>query len=113
MSVMRTLIHAGSNNDRWFLCRSDDPAEVFVFHEPNGPSGGMPSRVELVDFLSRGRGSPEHQVLITMIGSLVEARHVDGTSPSRGPEPGAAGAEPSPGEAATSILPGGRARTRQ
>jgi hypothetical protein len=45
MTTIRTLIHAGSNDDRWFLCHGDDQADVFVFHEPNGPSGGAPSRI--------------------------------------------------------------------
>ncbi|MCJ2009320.1 hypothetical protein [Methylobacterium sp. J-092] len=103
MTIIRTLIYAGSNDDRWFLCHGDDPGDVFVFHEPNGPSGGSPSRVELTVFLASGNGSPEHRALLTMIGSLVEAAHAGSRPPVRGPEPGAAGAEPTPGEAASSI----------
>ena len=59
MPRMRTLIHGGSNDDRWYLCRGDDPADVYVFHEPNEPSGGKPSRIEIVVFLASGTGSPE------------------------------------------------------
>ncbi|SFM15399.1 hypothetical protein SAMN05192568_10215 [Methylobacterium pseudosasicola] len=100
MPVMRTPIHANSNGDRWYLCRGDDPVDVFVFHEPNGPSGRMPSRIELTAFLASGSGSPEHRTLLTMIGSLVGATHAGSGTPPRGPEAGAAGAEPTPGEAA-------------
>ena len=98
MPPMRTLIHDGSNDDRWYLCRGDDPADVYVFHEPNGPSGGKPSRIEIAAFLAVGTGSPERQALLAMIGSSVA--HAGTTPPV--PEPGAAGAEPSPGEAVTS-----------
>lgn len=103
MPTMRTQIHASGNDDRWFLCQGDDAADVFVFHEPNGPSGGSPSRIELAAFLAFGNESPEHRALLTMIGSLVEAGHAGSAPPVRGPEPGAAGAEPTPGEATAPI----------
>ena len=101
MAVTRTPIYAASNGDRWLLCRGGDPEDVFVFHEPNGPSGGRPTRIELSTFLVSGGGSPERLALPRMIGSLVEV--TDATSPLSpgGPEPGAAGAEPSPGEEAS------------
>ena len=54
---------------RWHLCR-DASGYVFVLHQPNIPSGGRTSRIELSDFLARGRG-PEQQVLLHMIGSLI------------------------------------------
>lgn len=98
MTVMRTLIHASGNDDRWFLCHGDDAADVFVFHEPNGPSGGRSSRIELLDFLASGSGSPERRALLAMIGSLVQAGHAAHSPSARGLETGAAGAEPSPGE---------------
>ena len=102
MPTMRTQIHASGDDDRWFLCQGDDAADVFVFHEPNGPSGGTPSRIELAAFLASGSGSPEHRTLLTMIGSLVGTAHAGSGTTDRGPEPGAAGAEPTPGEAAAS-----------
>lgn len=101
MPTMRTQIHASGNDDRWFLCQGDDAVDVFVFHEPNGPSGGTPSRIELAAFLASGSGSPEHRTLLTMIGSLVGTAHAGSGTIDRGPEPGAAGAEPTPGEAAS------------
>lgn len=103
MTVGRKLIHAASNDDRWFLCLGEEPTDVFVLHEPNGPSGGRPSRVKLQDFLASAAGSPERLALLDMIGSLVAVPDVSvPTSPS-GPEPGAAGAEPSPGEKDSTI----------
>jgi hypothetical protein len=101
MAVARRLIHVASNGDRWFLCHGDGPADVFVFHEPNGPSGGRPSRIELPTFLAAEGGSPERLALFGMIGSLVEVADDAPPTSARGPEPGAAGAEPSPGEEAT------------
>lgn len=98
---MRTSIHHGTNDDRWFLCVGDDPTDVFVFHEPNGPSGGSPSRIELSAFLASGDGSPERLALLRLIGSLVELAHATPPTSPLGPEMGAAGAEPSPGEEAS------------
>ncbi len=102
MPPMRTLIHDGSNDDRWYLCHGDDPADVYVYHEPNGPSGGRPSRIEIAAFLTSANESPEHRALLCMIGSLVGTDRAEPASSPPIPEPGAAGAEPTPGEAATS-----------
>lgn len=102
MSISRTLIYASSNGDCWYLC-TDDDAAVFVLHEPNLPSGGAASRIELSAFLAAGTGAPEHRALLTMIATLVEPARTDSSSRPVSPEPGAAGAEPSPGEAATTV----------
>ena len=101
MAVTRTPIYAASNGDRWFLCVGDDPTDVFVFHEPNGPSGGRPSRIELSTFLASEGGSPERLALLHMIGTLIEVAHTASPPSPGGPEPGAAGAESSPGEEAS------------
>ncbi|MCJ2023592.1 hypothetical protein [Methylobacterium sp. J-067] len=98
MSIARKLIYAASNGDHWFLCVGEDPEDVFVLHEPNGPSGGRPSRVELSTFLSIGADCPERLALLGMIRSLVAASGATVPASSSGPEPGAAGAEPTPGE---------------
>lgn len=100
MSTRRTLIHASTNDDRWFLCRDDDTADVFAFHEPNGPSGGMPHRISLASFLARDEGSPQYRALLDMIGGLVGSAHAGPPAQVGGPEPGAAAAEPTPGEEA-------------
>ena len=97
MAAMRTLIHASANDDRWFLCHGDNVTDVFVYYEPNAPSGGTPKRVALAAFLARDEGSPQHQALLGMIGSLVARGHEASVGSVDGPEPGAAGAEPTPG----------------
>ena len=103
MATLRTLIHASANDDRWFLCHGDDVADVFVFHEPNAPSGGKSERITLAAFLARDAGSPQHQALLGMIGSLVASYQAASAGSVDGPEPGAAGAEPTPGEEAAVI----------
>lgn len=103
MATMRTLIHASTNEDRWFLCHGDNVTDVFVYHEPNAPSGGTPKRVALAAFLARDEGSPQHRALLGMIGSLVASAHAGTLKSADGPEPGAAGAEPTPGEDAAAI----------
>ena len=62
-------LYASPNGDRWHLCR-DASGYVFVMHQPNIPSGGRVSRIELSNFLARGRG-PEQQALLRMIESLI------------------------------------------
>jgi hypothetical protein len=56
---------------RWLLCRDED-GRVFVLHKANVPSGGKATKIELGDFLGRGKASPEHQALARLIGSLVD-----------------------------------------
>ncbi|WCS23797.1 hypothetical protein LOK46_21940 [Methylobacterium sp. NMS14P] len=102
MTIARKLIYAASNGDRWFLCVGERPADVFVLHEPNGPSGGRPSRVELSTFLATGADHPERLALLNVIGSLVAASGAIVPASSSAPEPGAAGAEPTPGEMVSS-----------
>lgn len=102
MTAVRTSIHASANGDCWFLCHGSDPADAFVFHEPNGPSGGTPSRIGIADFLATDAGAPERIALLRMIGTLVEAGHAAPPGREPGPEPGAAAAEPTPGEAVPS-----------
>jgi hypothetical protein len=102
MSIKRTLIYASANGDCWYLCTGDDAA-VFVFHQPNQPSGGAASRIDLSAFLAAGTGAPEHRALLTMIATLVEPVRTNASARAVSPEPGAAGAEPSPGEAATTV----------
>jgi hypothetical protein len=62
-------LYSSPNGDHWHLCR-DASGCVFVLHQPNIPSGGRTSRIELSDFL-HGRG-PEQQALLHMIGCLIE-----------------------------------------
>lgn len=34
MTVVRTLVYASSNGDRWYLCRGENVEDVFVLHQP-------------------------------------------------------------------------------
>jgi|SRR5689334_8920999 hypothetical protein len=67
--AMREL-YSSPNGDCWHLCR-DASGYVFVLHQPNIPSGGRASRIELSDFVAHGRG-PEQQALLHILGSLIE-----------------------------------------
>jgi hypothetical protein len=64
-------LYRGPNGDRWLLIRDVPSDRVLVRHEPNLPSGGKVSVVEVGDFLSRRQG-PEQQALLRLIGGLVE-----------------------------------------
>ena len=66
----REIYHSG-NGDRWLLCRDDD-GRFFALHKANVSSGGMATKIELGDFLGRGKAGPEHQALARLIGSLVD-----------------------------------------
>jgi hypothetical protein len=63
-------LYDSPNGDRWYLIR--EPSGVmFVRHEANSASGGQVEHVELGDFLNRGPG-PEQQELVRLIGTLLE-----------------------------------------
>ena len=65
-------LYRSPNGDRWLLIRETLSERVLVRHEPNLPSGGQVSVIEVGEFLSRGHG-PEQQALLRLIGSLVDA----------------------------------------
>jgi hypothetical protein len=71
MSERREL-YRSPNGDTWFLGREPENGHAFIIHQPNGPSGGRLSPIELVAFLSSGANGPEHQALLRLIGTLVE-----------------------------------------
>ncbi|WP_336489800.1 hypothetical protein [Methylobacterium nigriterrae] len=93
-------LYASPNGDLWSICRGADAADVYVLHEPNRPSGGQDSRIEIGAFLSGAPGSPECAELLRLIGSLLERAAIAPPRTAVTPEPGAAAAEPTPGEAA-------------
>jgi len=70
MSNRRELYHS-PNGDCWFLGREPKNGRAFVIHQPNAPSGGKLSHIELTDFLRLGDG-PEQQALLRLIGGLVD-----------------------------------------
>ncbi len=72
MSERREL-YRSPHGDCWFLGREPENGQAFVIHQPNGPSGGRLSHIELGVFLSTDGGKgPEHQALLRLIGTLVE-----------------------------------------
>ena len=71
MSDRQREIYLSENGDKWFLCRDED-GRVFVLHKANLSSGGATTKIELGDFLGRGKAGPEHQALSGLIGSLVD-----------------------------------------
>ena len=71
MSERREL-YCSPNGDSWFLGREPEDGSAFVIHQPNGPSGGRLSHIELGAFLNSGAKGPEHQALLRLIGTLVE-----------------------------------------
>jgi hypothetical protein len=71
MAIEMRELYRSPNGDRWFLGRDPDTGDVFVRHQPNIPSGGRPSDIDIGEFLSRGQRNPEHQALLHLIGTLV------------------------------------------
>ena len=71
MSLERRELYASPNGDRWYLARFPESGRVFIQHEPNRPSGGRVSHIEIGVFLSGGSRGPEHQALLRLIGTLV------------------------------------------
>jgi hypothetical protein len=71
MSERREL-YRSPNGDSWFLGREPVSGEAFVIHQPNAPSGGRLSHIELGAFLDTPVKGPEHQALLRLIARLVE-----------------------------------------
>jgi hypothetical protein len=67
----RREIYRSPNGDTWFLGREPADGHAFVIYQPNAPTGGKLSHIELGEFLRRGNG-PEQQALLRLIGKLVE-----------------------------------------
>ena len=65
-------LYSSPNGDRWLLCRESDTDRVFVRHEPNLPSGGRVSDLDIGAFLSRGPLNPEHQALLRLFATLID-----------------------------------------
>lgn len=68
----RRELYRSPNGDSWFLGREPTTGLAFVIHQPNGPSGGRLSHIELGEFLHRDRDNPERRALLRLIGTLVE-----------------------------------------
>jgi len=72
MSVKTRELYSSPNGDRWLLCCESDTQRVFIRHEPNAPSGGHASDIEIGIFLTRGPLNPEHQALLRLLATLVD-----------------------------------------
>ncbi len=70
--VQTRELYGSANGDRWFLARDPSSGHVFIRHEPNAPSGGHRTDIEVGAFLSRNAHGPEHRELLRLIGTLVE-----------------------------------------
>jgi hypothetical protein len=68
-NVAARELYSSPNGDRWYLAR-DRSGRVLVRHEPNLPSGGRSTEIDIGLFLRTGRG-PEHAELLRLIGTLV------------------------------------------
>ena len=67
----RREIYRSPNGDSWFLGGQPQNGHAFIIHQPNAPSDGRLSPIELGEFL-RSEKRPEHQALLRLIGTLVE-----------------------------------------
>jgi hypothetical protein len=67
----RRELYRSPNGDSWFLGREPTNGHAFIIHQPNAPSGGRLSHIELGQFLRDAKG-PEQQALLRLIGTLVE-----------------------------------------
>ena len=67
----RRELYRSPNGDTWFLGREPANGHAFIIHQPNGPSGGRLSHIDLGEFLSSGNG-PEQQALLRLISTLVD-----------------------------------------
>ncbi|SDI09193.1 hypothetical protein SAMN05216338_101748 [Bradyrhizobium sp. Rc2d] len=68
----RRELYRSPNGDAWFLGREPTTGDAFIIHQPNAPSGGHLSHIELGEFLRTQPKGPEHKALLRLIGSLVE-----------------------------------------
>lgn len=68
----RRELYRSPNGDSWSLGREPTTGLAFVVHQPNGPSGGKISHIELGEFLRPDATRPEQRALLRLIGTLVE-----------------------------------------
>ncbi len=68
----RRELYRSPNGDAWFLGRDPSSGHAVVVHQPNAPSGGRLSHIELGAFLREGAGGPEHRALLRLIATLVD-----------------------------------------
>ena len=52
----RRELYRSPNGDSWYLGREPTDGHAFIIHQPNSPSGGRLSHIELGEFLRTGNG---------------------------------------------------------
>jgi hypothetical protein len=67
----RRELYRSPNGDTWFLGREPTSGNAFIIHQPNAPSGGRLSHIEVGEFLRAHVKGPQHQALLRLIGTLV------------------------------------------
>ena len=72
MASERRELYRSPNGDLWFLAREPTDGRAFIIHQPNSPSSGRLSHIDLATFLSHKPAGPEHQALLRLIGTLVD-----------------------------------------
>jgi hypothetical protein len=68
MASETTVFYRSSNGDRWLLVCEAPSGRTFVRHEPNPPSGGLATNLEIDEFLAHDGQGPQHQALRRLIG---------------------------------------------
>lgn len=68
----RRELYRSPSGDAWFLGREPSNGRAFAIHQPNAPSGGQLSHIELGAFLRDEEGMPQHKALLRLIATLVE-----------------------------------------
>ena len=66
------VLYQSSNGDAWLLTRNPMSKLPTVKHVPNASSGGQISYSDIGTFLRDGANGPEHQVLLKLIGTLLD-----------------------------------------
>jgi hypothetical protein len=65
---------ASQNGDRWFVGRNEATRKGYIVHKANESSGGARTESEIRVFLQQTpAGVPEHEALLRLIGTLVDA----------------------------------------
>lgn len=72
MAPTKREAYRSPNGDCWLLGRDPINGHAFVVHEPDVPSGGKRTQIEIGTFLRSGSAGPEHQALLRLIGTLAE-----------------------------------------
>jgi hypothetical protein len=67
--IERRELYRSANGDAWFLGREPADGRAFIIHQPNAPSGGRLTHIELGDFLRRESKGPEQQALLRLIAN--------------------------------------------